>query len=243
MAVSWAAIRAISHSATDGPSLAGEHPFVTAALIVVAYAMFFIVFDGATLLALLTHWSAPMAGLRGLNVVPTVVEPVVQEVTATSRYQDLEEYDARRAFDGNPTTSWAANGSHPARLVARFNVPGTLTGVILLARETSLLEGWQSVQADLYLTGQHQRTVRLRLPTAATQSRQTVEWPPTLVDSVQLSFEQPVLTLLNGATVDPLAYSIPDIPRSNLSGTPESYPSRTDTVRWRSGAPCTRQMC
>jgi hypothetical protein len=144
-----------------------------------------------------------IVGLGRLQVIPFVVDPAVQDVTATSRFQNLEEYDASRAFDGNEATAWAAQGSRAARLIARFNTAGTLTGVTLIARATSPIEAWQSVQADLYLKGERQRTTRFRLPTAATQTHQPIEWPPTLADSIQLSFDEPVRTLPNGATVDP----------------------------------------
>jgi hypothetical protein len=56
VAVFRVAIRAIRHPTTDGAAPAVERPFVSAAVVVVAYAVFFAVFDGALLLGLLFGW-------------------------------------------------------------------------------------------------------------------------------------------------------------------------------------------
>jgi hypothetical protein len=111
------------------------------------------------------------------------------------------QFDVARAFDGKLDTAWASPGWAPTspRVTVTREQARALGGIEFVARETVLLETWQTVHVAAYEDGWSVLDRTFPLPNAATKRtvRLDLDLPP--VDRVELTFSDPVVTFPNGA--------------------------------------------
>lgn len=105
------------------------------------------------------------------------------------------------AFDDDLETEWVAADSKPARLTIELSHEATLHGLIFQQRLTSLCEGWEHVTIELSKDGRDVYNADFDFADAAQQPIETIQFPPTTADQIELRFSRPVLTTLDGKQV------------------------------------------
>jgi hypothetical protein len=136
-------------------------------------------------------------------------------VSASSRYTDGPDSDAYKpenAFDGDPESEWAAQGSEPASLIITPVRPGTLESIRLVARHTTLNEAWQKLDVHLSLHGQEVSVQSFSFPAAFLRSVQQVALAQVQCDRIELGFSDPVTRTPAGIHItDPVNPGYADI--------------------------------
>ena len=121
---------------------------------------------------------------------------------------DEANFDVKaiNAFDGDPTTVWAAFKSQPAWLINEFPKPRRISVVELEPREADRLAGWFEVEVILYSDGNVVSRQHFSLPDANRERLQVLKLEnPAVADKIELQFAVPVIETFSGTRVDPNA--------------------------------------
>jgi hypothetical protein len=118
---------------------------------------------------------------------------------------DAANFDVQaiNAFDGDPTTVWAAFTAQPAWLVNEFPRPRRVSVVELEPREADRLGGWYEVDVLLHSGGNVVSRQHFSIRDADRQRLQVLKLDhPAVADKVELKFADPVLETFSGTAVD-----------------------------------------
>ncbi len=135
------------------------------------------------------------------KTVSLLASSVPLTAIASSSYSYL--FDGSKAIDGRLDTDWAAETSKEGILTIVPMHPFIVKSLWCLSRQTSLIEGWKSLNVKIFYNNQPMLTKSFSFPNAHRERILHVDFEPKLADRIELFFFDPVLVDPRGHLFSP----------------------------------------